>query len=70
MPAAVQIFAAVDGEGDAPLTVSDARAFIALRARTSVRGEQPSVETCPETAAELKNCWFRYEKMRRISCAD
>ena len=62
MPAAVQIFAAVDGEGDAPLTVSDARAFIASRTHASVKAAQPSAEPNPELAAELKNCWFRYEK--------
>lgn len=62
MPAAVQIFAAIDGEGDAPLTVSDARAFIASRTHTSVKAAQPSAEPNPELAAELKNCWFRYEK--------
>lgn len=70
MPAAVQIFAAVDGEGDAPLTVSDARAFIASRTHASVKAAQPSAEPNPELAAELKNCWFRYEKTHRIFCAD
>ncbi len=61
MPAAVRIFSALGGEGSAPLTIGQGRAFISglepKRALPSRMVPEPS-----ETAAELKECWFRYEK--------
>lgn len=61
MPAAVRIFSALGGEGNAPLTIGQGRAFISgfepKRTLPSRTAHKPS-----ETAAELKECWFRYEK--------
>ncbi len=61
MPAAVRIFSALGGEGSAPLTIGQGRAFISglepKKALPSRTVPEPS-----ETAAELKECWFRYEK--------
>ena len=62
MPSAVRIFAALGGEGDTPLTVSEGRAFIASRARKSVDIMRSSDHKPGDLAVEIKNCWFRYEK--------
>ena len=62
MPSAVRIFAALGGEGDAPLTVSEGRAFIASRAQKPVDIMHNSWHTPGDLAVEIKNCWFRYEK--------
>ncbi len=62
MPAAVRIFAALGGEGDAPLTVGQGRAFIASRMRKSVDITQKAEREYGDTAVEIKNCRFRYEK--------
>ncbi len=62
MPAAVRIFAALGGEGTAPLTIGQGRTFIAGRAGNAVNITPKEPRGHGETAAELKNCWFRYEK--------
>ena len=62
MPAAVRIFASLGGEGDAPLTVSEGRSFIASYARKSVDITQKNERVHGDTAVWIKNAWFRYEK--------
>lgn len=63
MPAAVRIFSALGGAGNAPLTIGQGRAFIS---NMKPKRELPEIRR-PETAeiaAELKGCWFRYERSR------
>ncbi len=62
MPAAVRIFSALGGEGGAPLTVGKGRAFIASRMRKQVDITQKAEHKHGDTAVEIKNCWFRYER--------
>ena len=62
MPAAVRIFSALGGEGSAPLTVGKGRAFIASRMRKQVDITQKAEHKHGDTAVEIKNCRFRYER--------
>ncbi len=62
MPAAVKIFASLGGEGEAPLTVGQGRAFIASHMHGTVDITQKRSFEHGSPAAELKGCWFRYEK--------
>ncbi len=62
MPAAVKIFAALGGEGDAPLTAGQGRAFIASHAANAAQIRQKQPHERGGEALELRNCWFRYEK--------
>ena len=62
MPAAVRIFAALGGEGGAPLTVRQGRAFIASHMRKSVNITHNAGHVYGDIAVEIKNGWFRYEK--------
>ena len=62
MPAAVRIFSALGGKGDAPLTIGQGRAFIASRIRNSVDITRKIEYVHGDTAVEIKNCWFRYER--------
>ena len=62
MPASVKIFAALGGEGDAPLTVGQGRAFIASHAHDKVDITTKTPRERGEAAVEIKSCWFRYER--------
>lgn len=62
MPAAVRIFASLGGEGEAPLTVGQGRAFIASQLHNAVDITREHSFEHGSPAAELKGCWFRYEK--------
>ena len=63
LPAAVRLFEALGGEGKAPLSVKEGRDWLRARCKNDVRSlpETPCVND-GETAAELKNVYFRYEK--------
>ena len=62
MPTAVKIFAALGGDGDAPLTVREGRRFIKNRLSAPKEILPMEKERTSSVAAELKGCWFRYEK--------
>ena len=63
LPAAVRLFEALAGEGEAPLSVKEGRDWLRARCRNDVRS-LPATERAAEgePAAALKNVYFRYEK--------
>lgn len=62
MPTPVKVFAALDGVGEAPLTVRQGRAFISSLPRSEGVKEMPSDTAAGEIALTLRECWFRYER--------
>ena len=63
LPAAVRLFEALRGEGEAPLSVKEGRDWLRARCKNGVRSlPVPERAAEGETAAELKNVYFRYEK--------
>lgn len=66
MPAAMQIYAQVDGPAPCPLTVRDGRRFLSsLWPETPPEIRRLPVSEAKEnasTAVEIKEVWFRYEK--------
>lgn len=66
MPAAMQIYAQVNGPAPCPLTVRDGRRFLSsLWPETSPeirRIAVPEAKVNGNTAVEMKEVWFRYEK--------
>lgn len=63
LPTAVRIFGALNMEGKCPLTVKEGRDFLEENFTPKENYPKPEMYT-PEadTAIELKNIWFRYEK--------
>ena len=65
MPAAMRIWAAVEGEGNCPVTVRDGRDWIAEFAVKTPLKEIPwkePAEDTRETVVEMNDVWFRYER--------
>ncbi|MBO4359919.1 MAG: ATP-binding cassette domain-containing protein, partial [Eubacteriaceae bacterium] len=68
MPSPVQIFYAVGGKGDCPLTVREGRTFLSESfsdreiSIDSVKEEEPFDGEIAGPALEVKEVWFRYEK--------
>ena len=68
MPSPVQIFYAVGGKGDCPLTVREGRTFLSEEfagkeiSIDSVKEEEPFDGEIAGPALEVKEVWFRYEK--------
>ena len=63
LPAAMRLYEALGAEGESPVTVREGRDFLRASCRNGVRA-LPAPEGPPdgETAVELKNVRFRYEK--------
>ena len=63
LPAALRLYEALEGKGEAPVTVREGRDYLRASCRNTVR-VLPAPEKTPagETAVELKNVRFRYEK--------
>lgn len=63
MPAAVRLFAAMHGEGEAPLDIKEGRAFIEKSFGNDIRALPESNYTHHESKAlEFRHVCFRYEK--------
>ena len=63
MPAAVRLFAAMQGEGEAPLDIKEGRAFLEKSYQNVVRAIPENEYTYPEhKALEFRHVCFRYEK--------
>ena len=65
MPAAMRVWAAVNSSTPCPITVRDGRSWLAAYARSHKLHELPAAPTpCQreDSAIELKNVWFKYEK--------
>ena len=63
LPSAVRIFSALQREGKCPLTVKEGRDFLEENFTPQADAIAPQeLKLTSETALELKNVWFRYEK--------
>lgn len=64
LPSAVRIFEALSVEAPCPLTVKDGRGFLAAHFNNRLADRLAYAAPAPstETALELKEVWFRYEK--------
>jgi len=65
MPAAMRLYAALDADGPCPVTVRDGRRFLEEYKNTHETTDVPSERArvrSEETAIDLKNVRFRYEK--------
>lgn len=63
LPAAIKIFSALEGEGEAPLTVREGRRFVTDNYRNEIDAlEEEAYYHNEEKAVELKDVWFRYER--------
>lgn len=64
LPSAVRIFEALSVEAPCPLTVKDGRSFLTAHCNNRLADRLDYAAPAPstETALELKEVWFRYEK--------
>lgn len=65
MPAAMRIWAAVDGRGDCPVTVREGRHWLSRYASAHEIRElrpEPVFNYSGEIAMEMEDVWFRYDK--------
>lgn len=62
MPTAAKVFAALGGNGEAPLTVREGRAFVSSLAHGREAAGPSLKPVSGDPSVTLRECWFRYEK--------